>query len=131
MIMASCSGCAKSTPASCGSATSGTEVQMPKLRNGHAPGHVREAFLAAVESFIAWGAGEPEPTVEYEEHYVPRQVPISKMCGLLWKCTDIIPGLDFKSLLDCDLDIKRQTYAACARAMLESMRREPPATKVI
>jgi hypothetical protein len=38
---------------------------MPKLRNGHAPGHVRETLPAAVDAFLDWNNGEPEPTVEY------------------------------------------------------------------
>jgi hypothetical protein len=41
--------------------------------------------------------GEPEPTVEYEIGYEPRQIPISRACGLVWNCTDILPGLAFDS----------------------------------
>ena len=89
----------------------------------HAPGHVRQTFLDAVEAFLAWNTGEPEPTVEFEVNYEPRQISISKACGLVWNCRDIIPGIDFQSLLDCDLDIKRQTYAACARAMHTAIKR--------
>jgi hypothetical protein len=67
---------------------------MPKLRNGHAPGHVRDTFLAAIEVFYGWNRGESEPTVEYEINYVPHQIPISRACGLVWNCTDILPGID-------------------------------------
>jgi hypothetical protein len=97
---------------------------MPKLRYGHAPGHVRETFGNAVEAFMAWKGGEPEPTVKYEIHYVPRQIPISRACGLVWNCTDIMPG-DVFDHLNTELDgaIKRQAYAACARAMLVSIRK--------
>jgi len=35
---------------------------------------------------------------------------------VVWNCTDIIPGSEYRSLADV-LEIKRQTYAACARAM--------------
>jgi hypothetical protein len=94
---------------------------MPKLRNGHAPGHVRDTFCDAVEAYVGWNKGEPEPTVEYEIKYVPRKITISKACGLLWNCTDIIPSLEVQSLRDCGLEIGRQTYAACARAMLQSI----------
>jgi hypothetical protein len=38
------------------------------------------------------------------------------MCGLLWNCTDILPGNYFHDLA-CDLKVGRQTYAAAARAM--------------
>jgi hypothetical protein len=29
---------------------------------GHSPGHVRETFLSAIETYLAWEPGEPEPT---------------------------------------------------------------------
>jgi hypothetical protein len=87
-----------------------------KMRSGHAPGHVRDAFCNAVEAFVAWKPGEPEPSVEYEVNHEPRQVPVSHMCGLLWNCTDILPGNYFHDLA-CDLKVGRQTYAAAARAM--------------
>lgn len=92
------------------------------LRSGHAPGHVREAFLNAAHSFMSWQPGTPEPTVDFEVGYVPRQIPLSKLCGLLWNCTDIMPGISFSELSDA-MDIKRQTYAACARAMLAAIKR--------
>lgn len=92
------------------------------LHHGHAPGHVRDTFLAAVKAFMAWNDGEAEPTVGFEVDYVERQIPISKACSLVWHCTDIIPGLDFDQLADV-LDIKRRTYAACARAMRAAIKR--------
>jgi hypothetical protein len=100
---------------------------MPKLRNGHAPGHVRETFLSAVDAFLNWRPGEAEPTVEYEIHYVPHQILISRACGLVWNCTDIIPGTEFGLLQDALTEsgepvIGRQTYAAGARAMLDAIR---------
>lgn len=91
---------------------------MVKLRDGHAPGHVRDAFLCAVETYMNWEPGDPEPTVEYEVRYVPRQISLSKACGLVWNCTDIIPGFYFDWLANgAELEIGRRTYAACARAM--------------
>ena len=91
---------------------------MPKLRYGHAPGHVRDTFLSAIDAFMEWDSGEPEPTVEYEAGYVARQIPISKACTLVWNCTDIMPGSEFNRLHgDAELEMKSRTYAACARAM--------------
>ena len=92
---------------------------MLKRRGGHAPGHVRECVLNAVKAFLDWQAGGPEPTVEYEVHYVPRPIKISKACGLLWNCTDILPGGAFQDLEYAGVELKRQTYAAAAHAMLE------------
>jgi hypothetical protein len=104
------------------------EAFMPKLRNGHAPGHVRDTFLAAIEAFVAWKPGEPEPTVEYEIGYVPHRISISRACGLVWNCTDIVPGSTFDWLqehlsgaLGDEPAIRRRTYAACARAMLQAV----------
>jgi len=97
-------------------------MKLVKLRNGHAPNHVRDAFCAAVDAFNDWKPGEPEPTVQFEVDYKPRQMLISQICGLLWNCTDIIPGEYFRYLAG-DLEIGRQTYAACARAMHAYLRR--------
>lgn len=95
---------------------------MPMLRNGHAPGHVRETFLSAIDAFMDWEPGEPEPTVEFEVNYEPRPIPISKACTLVWNCTDIMPGSLFDWLKDdAQLDVKRRTYAACARAMYRAV----------
>jgi hypothetical protein len=90
---------------------------MSKLRNGHAPGNVREAFHDAIEAYEIWEDGEPEPTVTYEVNYKPQDITISQACGLVWSCTDIIPVLAFNQLRDCGLEIRKQTYAACARAI--------------
>jgi hypothetical protein len=94
---------------------------MPKY-SGHAPGHVREAFGAAVDAYLDWKAGQPEPTVEYEINYVPRQIPITAACGLLWNCSDILPGMMADELVGHGLPFKRRTYASAARAMLENIK---------
>ena len=91
---------------------------MPTLRYGHAPGHIREAFLNAIEEFMAWNDGEPEPTVDVEFDYVPNTTPISAVCGLLWNCTDILPGSVYRDLRDgAQIELRRQTYAAAAQGM--------------
>lgn len=94
---------------------------MPK--SGHAPGHVRDAFLRAIDPYLNWSPGQPEPTVDLDVNYVPRPIPISKACTLVWNCTDIMPGADFDRLRDdAGLEMKRRTYAACARQMYESIK---------
>jgi hypothetical protein len=104
------------------------EAHMPKLKHGHAPGHVREAACGAFEAWIDWDGKTPEPSVEYEIAYVPHQIPISRVLGFVWNCTDIVPGHLFDSVQDAvsgPFDhpaIKRRTYAACARAVLQTMR---------
>ncbi|MFG1381258.1 hypothetical protein [Xanthobacter versatilis] len=102
---------------------------MPNMRNVHAPGCVRDTFLAAIEAFASWSPGEPEPAVEFEVDHEPRQIPLSKACGLVWKCTDIVPGGEFdllqsklEGLHRGEVDLRRRTYAACARAMVGAIR---------
>jgi hypothetical protein len=46
--------------------------------SGHFSGHVRDAFLEALELWANWKEGEPEPTVEIEVNYEPYTVPISE-----------------------------------------------------
>lgn len=90
---------------------------MTTFRNGHAPGHIRSAFLDAVEAYAAWNDGEPEPCVDVDVRYEPRPTPIGRVCGMLWNCSDIIPGDAFDTLEGCGVDVHRRTYAACARAL--------------
>jgi hypothetical protein len=52
---------------------------MPKLRNGHAAGHIREAALDAFIAWTDWDGISPEPTVEYEIKYVPHRISISRI----------------------------------------------------
>jgi len=102
---------------------------MPKLRNGHAPGHVRDTACNAFEAWLAWDGG-PEPAVEYEIGYVPRLIPISRALGLVWNCTDIVPSSWFDLVQDTAQSrlrspepvIKSRTYGACARAVLAESR---------
>ena len=90
-------------------------------RGGHFPGHIRDTFLEAIEEFAEWEPGTPEPSVTLEIRYEPHQIPLSKACGLLWNCADVLPGWAFDQLVGCGLDVRRQTYAAAARAMRENI----------
>jgi hypothetical protein len=84
-------------------------------RDGHAPGHVRDAFYEAVEVFDHWNGIGPEPMVDFEVNFRPRKITISEACRKLWNCTDIMPSDLVDSLLE--VGIKSRTYAAGARAM--------------
>jgi hypothetical protein len=101
---------------------------MPKLRWGHAPGHVRDTACEAFEAWIDWDGKGPEPTVEYEIHYEPHQITLSRACGLVWNCTDIVPGDLFDRVQEASSGfsgepaIKTRTYAACARYVLENIK---------
>jgi hypothetical protein len=39
---------------------------------GRVGGHVRNTFLGAVDAYLAWEAGEPEPMVDFEVRLVAR-----------------------------------------------------------
>ena len=80
-------------------------------RGGHAPGDLRDAFLAGTDALQSWNAGDPEPCVELRDQVVP----VSTVAGLLWSCTDILPGRVLSELQDMGLEPRRQTYAAAAR----------------
>ena len=88
-------------------------------RGGHCKGHVRETFFRALEAFVAWDGEEPEPSVEFEINYEPRPISISKACGLVWNCSDILPGLAQPDLEQAGFieDMRSWTYGAAARAM--------------
>ena len=89
---------------------------------GHSPGHVRNAFLSAVEAYTDWNGIGPEPMVEVEVNYEPHLMPISKVCGLVWNCTDCLPRGVWDDLVDQDITPGRSTYAAAARAMLSQLK---------
>jgi len=92
---------------------------------GHAPGDVRDAFLKAIEAYEAWEDGEPEPAVDLRD----QPTRLSVLCGLLWNCSDIMPGLDQRQLEDAlpqrhfgdDRTNTCSTYARAARAMREAI----------
>jgi len=83
---------------------------------------VREARVvhrggAPIEAFCAWNDQEPEPNVQFEVRYLPRPISLTKACGLVWNCSDILPGDLVGMLTEVGLDFNRPTYAAAARAM--------------
>jgi hypothetical protein len=71
---------------------------------GHAPGHLRNEFLEALEA-----------------HYKNRtdskiRERLAAACALLWNCTDILPGSDAAMVADLVSGERRgYSYAAAAR----------------
>jgi len=90
-------------------------------RGGHCPGHVRDTFLAAIDAYLDWNDGDPEPTVEFEVNYEPRPILISKAARQVWNCSDVLPSLAVAALEDAGIEIGRRTYAAAARSMTRAM----------
>ncbi|MCA1530797.1 hypothetical protein [Bradyrhizobium yuanmingense] len=85
-------------------------VRNARLRLGHAPGHIREAFNNAFEVWLHWKPGEPEPVVEFEINREPSSIPISRACTLVWNCTDTAPGDIAHALRREGLEMKSTTY---------------------
>jgi hypothetical protein len=60
-------------------------------KGGTLPRHVRGAFRDAVEAFVLWhffGPPQaPKPTVCLDDD----EVTISRVCGLVWNCTNFMP----------------------------------------
>ena len=85
---------------------------------GHAPGDIRDAFLKGVE--VLWKTGS-EPKLDVRD----RVLSLSDLCGLLWNCTDIMPGLELGLIGDlCEERSPRAgSYGACARALRAELHR--------
>jgi hypothetical protein len=94
---------------------------MPKYHQ-HYPGHLRFIFEEAIEAYSQWNEGDPQPTVTYEVHYQPEEIPISRACGLVWNCTDILPSSEVSALGLCGIEMKTRTYAAAAHSLLEAIK---------
>ena len=96
-------------------------------RGGHFPGHLRDAFILAIEAYMSWNDEEPEPKVEVSVNYEPTPFRISEVCKILWNCTDILPNLWYRELTDNAIWPSEgpgsQTYAAAARYMLAEIER--------
>ena len=82
-------------------------------RGGHAPGDLRDAFIAALDAYEAWETGEPEPTVELRDE----QVTLTRLCGLLWNCTDVLPSYIAYQLAMLTNARAGSSYAGAARLL--------------
>jgi hypothetical protein len=94
----------------------------PGRGHGHAPVMCGICFSTPSRRIARGSLENPEPKVEFEVQYQPRMISISEACGLLWNCTDILPGTVVDALLlDEGLPLRLRTYAAAARAMKQSL----------
>jgi hypothetical protein len=100
-----------------------THPRRGKRRHGHLPGHVRNAFIAAVEAYEATNPGEKPPRVLFEVEYRDRTISVAQACGLVWYCTDVLPGTVFDALCGIlDNPPRWPTYAAAAKALLAALK---------
>jgi hypothetical protein len=83
-------------------------------RGGHAPGHLRDAFLAWVDEIDFIEPAEVLPTfpVDGEDR------DLLWLFGQLWNCTDVLPGGTVEKLEDMlGTRLNRRTYAAAVREL--------------
>jgi hypothetical protein len=71
---------------------------------------------------VGLGRRVTAPTVEHELNYKPQRISLARACGLVWNCTDIVPGDIADLLFDEGLAAKRRTYGAIARAILDDLK---------
>jgi len=88
-------------------------------RGGHAPGHLREAFLDWLDVYVEM---TPEETTPPPVEISGEMRPISWLLGQLWNCADILPRHAFETVNEILAgthmpEIDRQTYAAAVRAL--------------
>jgi hypothetical protein len=81
-------------------------------------------FLEAIAAFADRNDDDPEPKVSYELNFGPHEIEISKACAIrhpleLQRYSSRAPLPVAQRLR---VELKRQTYAAAAHAMLESIR---------
>lgn len=90
-------------------------------RGGHAPGHLRDAFLEYIEE----AGGDPRKEDTVRVGYEEREKPISWLLGQLWNCVDILPS-QARSTVKDNLYLERElwTYAQAARAVASDMKAE-------
>jgi hypothetical protein len=88
-------------------------------RGGHAPGDVRDAFLSWLADYYDAADNAPTPMAELRE----QEIEPAKLLGLLWNCTDQMPGIYVGMVEDIlgDQPI-RGTYASAVRALKETVR---------
>jgi transcriptional regulator with XRE-family HTH domain len=99
-----------------------TRPRRPRYRpshGGHAPGHLRNAFLAWLEEGLD---RDPKASLPQTIEVGDTERPVSWLFGQLWKCTDVLPRADYDRINDWLeseglAKIDRQTYAAAVRAL--------------
>ena len=102
------------------------------MPGSHAPGHIRDTFLEAIDVYAAWNGQDALPTVVREIKYQPHEISLAKACGLLWNCTDTLPDDAFNTLNQVlEVPVQRQSYAAAARGMLADLKAQEADTSVV
>jgi hypothetical protein len=85
----------------------------------------REVFRDGVELFASWTAGEPEPTVFYEDADtgLSGNITLTTVCKLVETCQSPLPKSSVETLRYCDVELPTRTYAAAAGALMKAIRK--------
>lgn len=73
----------------------------------------QDIFQLAIEEFLAWQQGDPEPTIDYDGQVLT----LTEACNMARNLPDIYPASAGWDDLREVLDMKSATYAAVARAL--------------
>jgi hypothetical protein len=84
-------------------------------RGGHAPGHLREVFNEFLLLMLRKKIGLNTKFKLNSQ----TEITVDKICGLLWNCTDVLPGDSFDIAQDLPPDdaLMADTYAAATRRL--------------
>ena len=95
------------------------------LRGGHAPGHLREAFLELTDWRNPWKKiaeiWKEDGSVAFDFEESP--IPIRRVLTRLWNCTDTIPWL---ACADLEIPLG-SSYAQAVRKIVDYCKRYRPA----
>lgn len=81
-------------------------------RGGHAPGHIRDAFLDYINNQV----NEEGDKLDEKAYIDDSPVSIHWLIGQLWNCTDIIPNMERFNLEVLGIE-NATTYAQAVRAL--------------
>jgi hypothetical protein len=84
-------------------------------RGYHAPGHLRNIFEEIAERIRQ--NKKVNLSTKVSEFEGDTQFTVGEIIGLLWNCTDILPGGLYDELIGIGLEFQNRTYAAAGQAL--------------
>ena len=91
------------------------------IKTGHAPGHIRQCLLDAIDAREDWWQNlEMDFNRDRHQRWWDRASPQTRaywLVGQLWHCRDIVPSLERHSVMDWLSNEELFSYAELARAL--------------
>jgi len=95
------------------------------VKTGHAPGHIRECLLNALDIQADWWKNlEMDFLRDSDQRWWDKASPLRHAHWIieqLWHCADIVPGLERRSVMDWLADQEYFTYSQLVRALKEDL----------